>query len=752
MAGNREAYNRAMNEGAQAAWDQQWDRAIEAYGRAVVEFREDPAAHISLGLALLQAGRLEHALQVYLRAHQLAPDDPIPLERSADVLERIGRLKEAAQNYVNVAEIYLTKRDVDKAIGNWERAARLTPGLLEVHSRLALAYERTGRRKSAVREYLAIAGIFQRRGDRQKAIQACERALRLDKNNPQVLNSLQALQAGLDVVEIKPELDQEAPTQPRRALFEETGPLLEQEAEKKPSTAAIKGPIGLAEEIALSELATYLFESGIAVQQSGQHAARAIDLQRVGDLGAAIEAYRNAAKARLNHPALHLNLGSLLVEYGDYSEGIAELQHALKHPRLAAGAHFGIGQAYMALDDQRKAAQHLLQALKTINLDLAEGAESLETQTIYDRLIRQASEMDPTQLGALNQSLIAFMTGPDWQRNVADTREQLEDAARLDGEAGLLEMLATDGTGRIAAIMSKIDRYRRAGLLTLAMDEAYYALQIAPAYLPAHLRIAEVLLSENRMRPAIEKYNMVAETYRVRGDSKKAARILGDLLRIAPMDISVRKKLVSWLEEEQRWPEVLQEYINLADAHYQLADWDGARAAYERAEDIVERTGASLEQKLHIMHRIGDIDVQRLDLRQALRTYDRIKKLAPDDERARLTLIDLHYRLGNSADAVAELDDLLRLYARSRRVEMITQVLEEMVTAHPDEMALRSRLARVYQQQRRYRDAVTQLDALGELQLEAGLRDDALVTIRTIISMNPPDRESYVQLIRQLGG
>ncbi len=747
MPGNQEAYNKAMNEGAQAAWDQQWDRAIEAYGRAVVEFRDDPTAHISLGLALLQAGRLDHALQVYTRAHQLAPDDPIPLERSADVLERMGRLKEAAGNYLSVAEIYLTKRDVEKAIGNWERAARLTPGLLEVHSRLALAYERTGRRKSAIREYLAIAGIFQRRGDRQKAIQACERALRLDKNNPQVLNSLQALQAGLDVVEIK-ERPEEESIHKRAPAAAAPEPQV-----KAPSAVDVKGPVGQAQIMALSELATYLFESGIATQPAGQAAARGMDAQRIGDLGVAIDAYRQAKKARLHHPALYLNLGSLLVEYGDYSGGVKELQDALKHPRLAAGAHFAIGQAYMALDDQPRAAEHLLKALREIIVDMSDGGAA-SSQPIYDGLIRQAAGMDPTQLGAHNQSLIAFMTGPDWQRNIAETRDQLEDAARLDGEAGLLEMIATDGTGRIAAIMGRIDQYRRSGLLTLAMDEAHYALEVAPSYLPAHVRIAEVLLAENRMRPAIEKYNMVAEAYRVRGDGKKASRILSDLLKIAPMDISVRRKLVNWLEEEGRWSEVLQEYINLADAYYQLADWDGAREAYERAETIAKQSGTSKEQMLHIMHRIGDIDVQRLDLRQALRTYERIKQVAPEDARARLTLVDLHYRLGNSADAIAELDDLLRLYARARRVDMIAQVLEEQVTLHANEMALRSRLARVYQQQRRYRDAIIQLDALGELQLEAGLREDAVVTIRTIISFNPPepDRTSYMQLLRQLGG
>src|SRR5512145_1532799 len=162
MSGNRQIYEQAMNMGHSAAWDQEWDKAIAAYARAVQEMPEDPAAHNSLGLVLLQARRLEDALKVYTRAHQLAPDDPLPLEKSADVLERLGRLKEAAQQYVNVAEIYLAQRDLEKAIGNWERATRLTSGLVQIHQRLALAYERTGQRKSAVREYLTLAFNFQR--------------------------------------------------------------------------------------------------------------------------------------------------------------------------------------------------------------------------------------------------------------------------------------------------------------------------------------------------------------------------------------------------------------------------------------------------------------------------------------------------------------------------------------------------------------------------------------------------------------
>src|SRR5437764_5239746 len=94
MAGNRQLYEQAMNAGHSAAWDQECDKAIMAYARAIQEFPEDPLAHNSLGLALLQAGRLEDALKVYKRAHLLAPDDPVPLEKMADVLERLGRLQE----------------------------------------------------------------------------------------------------------------------------------------------------------------------------------------------------------------------------------------------------------------------------------------------------------------------------------------------------------------------------------------------------------------------------------------------------------------------------------------------------------------------------------------------------------------------------------------------------------------------------------------------------------------------------------
>ena len=71
-----------------------------------------------------------------------------------------------------MADLYSQRRDVEKAIENWTQIARLAPSNLAVRSRLALTYERLGRRRQAVNEYLAIASILQHSGKPERAMEA----------------------------------------------------------------------------------------------------------------------------------------------------------------------------------------------------------------------------------------------------------------------------------------------------------------------------------------------------------------------------------------------------------------------------------------------------------------------------------------------------------------------------------------------------------------------------------------------------
>ena len=744
MADTREIYNQAMNKGDDAAWDHDWKTAISAYARAVQTVPDDPRAHTSLGLALLQAKRFEDSLKVYQRAHQLSPDDPVPLEKSADVLERMGRLREAAQQYVSVADIYLAQRDLDKAIGNWERATRLTPGLLQIHLRLAQSYERIGQKKSAIREYLTLAFNFRAGGDLPKAKQAVERALRLDPINPQALNTKQALESGGDVFTPKnEENDRDLDNLGERKSGFEAGQNNAQTSDADP-----RGPIGEATELALSDLAEFLLNNDLTGPML--QAIQAIELQKAGDHAGAITLFRTAEAGGVRHPALAMSLGSMYVADGNWQAALDPLNKARNSNTYASGAVHGLGQAYYGLGNQREAASHLLNALRLVDTGLAMTPdEAAQIEAVYKVLSDSLFNLAESDLARMNVRFSGWLGNPDWKRRIVDSRRDLQETLSSEGVTGLAQAVS-EGGDKVTTMVGNVDRYMKQHLYVLAIDEAFHAIEIAPTYLPVHLRIAQILMEEGSIQPAITKYNMVANSFLARNETARAAEILNEVISIAPTDTNLRSSLIALLEKEERWPEVLDQYIHLADAHYQLTDFEQARTTYQEAMRLAQRVNADAGKRAEIMHRIADIDLSRLDLRQALRTYEQIRTISPNDERARRALIDLNYRLNNGVEAIKELDGLLRVYAQGKRGDLIVSLLEEFVTRMPTDMALRSRLAAVYRQVKRIPDAVRQLDALGELQLNAGLLPDACATIKQIVVLQPNDSTAYRELLSQL--
>lgn len=755
MPGNRQAYEQAMNAGHTAAWDQDWQVAIASYGRAIQEFPEDSEAHIHLGLGLLEVGRLEDALKVYTRAHQLAPEDPIPLEKSADVLERMGRLREAAQQYVNVAEIYLSVRDLNKAIANWDRATKLSPGLIPVHMKLAQAYERIGDKKKAVREFLTLAFNFQRTDDTDKALRSAQRALRLDKNNPQVLNTLRALESGGRVLPPEDDsvqgsqrvgmFDREAKTQKTaRDVARDTAREVQEEGDPL-------GPVGEAMNDSLGMLAMQVIEGG-ALEVAGD-AMAAMEAHRQGNFDTAIASYQ-FAQSKMISPALKMNLGGLLLLSGRAEEAIRPLTEAAEDPRLTLGALHGLGQAYFKIDRHKNAAKTLLHCLQVFDASLRANMHDnpAEAETIYTHLARMTDHMNQETLVAINRRFIALLEGKDWKQRVADTRRQLEETLREQGEKGVIDILMATHGDKLTQSVLLIDRYMRQGLFTLAMDEAHRAVEWSPNYLPIHIRMAEIMMREGRVRNAITKYNVIAKTFLSRGENERAADILTQVLELAPLDVSVRESLIELLESEERWDEALDQYIDLADTYHQLGNFDQSRDTYVLAERIANRVSAAKDKVVHIKHRMADIDQMRLDMRRAQKMYEEIIQIEPADERAHRMLVDLNFRQGNQVEAVRRLDSLLSIFARNKQVNRITQLLEELVTLYPNDTGLRSRLAQIYKQLGRKRDAIVQLDALGELQLEAGLNKDAAGTIRQIIQLGPDHVEDYRKLLAQLGG
>src|SRR5512135_1380965 len=107
MPSSEDAYQKALNEGHSAAWDQDWTKAAACYRRALQESPDEPKALNSLGLALYQLGDFEEALQTYKQVARLSPDDPLALEKVAQIAERLGEIALAADASMQAAETFL---------------------------------------------------------------------------------------------------------------------------------------------------------------------------------------------------------------------------------------------------------------------------------------------------------------------------------------------------------------------------------------------------------------------------------------------------------------------------------------------------------------------------------------------------------------------------------------------------------------------------------------------------------------------
>jgi Flp pilus assembly protein TadD len=73
-----------------------------------------------------------------------------------------------------------------------------------------------------------------------------------------------------------------------------------------------------------------------------------------------------------------------------------------------------------------------------------------------------------------------------------------------------------------------------------------------------------------------------------------------------------------------------------------------------------------------------------------------------------------------------------------------------MVRRHPNDPNARQALAQAYAARGLKREAVAELDTLGELQLSEGQFQEALETIEAIVALEPPNVTAYRRLLHQL--
>lgn len=723
MATNRERFQEAMNQGHSAAWDQRWDLAAGFYRQALDEFPDDPSALANLGLALYEQQEFENALQCYTRAASLSDTDPIPVEKIAQLHERLGNLKQASQSALNAAERYIKNKDVNKAIENWSRVTRLDPENLRAHSHLAMVYEKLGEKQKAVTEYLALASLLQHAGDLQKAVQSATHALSIIPDSKEVVRALQMLQRN----KLLPK--------PARARGG-TAPLRmsqvrQMDAPAEPEQSENKlDPVAHARQRALTLLAEMLFEGNEDAE--ARHGMQAIvrgtgTLPRVYDRGRIVlhlsqvvdqqthEKYAQAAQelerameAGLDHPAGSYDLGYLYAQIGKQESALRNLQQAASFPDFSLGAHLLMGSILRKQGRLMESSTEYLEALKIADAAIVPQDRADDLRQLYDPIIETHRKQAEQQVQErVCENVHDLLMRSDWRAHLVTARKQLP--SHDGGESPplpLAELLTEASSSHLVERISRIYHLAREGNHASAMEEAFYALQEAPTYLPLHTYIGELLLKEDHLQEAVAKFIVVARAYATRGEPQRAVDTYHRIIQLAPMDLSARSKLIELLISQGRDEEAILVYMDLAEVYYSLADLEMSRKSYREALRLAHQAQIEQSLRVQLLHRMADIDLQSLNWRQALRIFEQIRILQPDDEKARTNLVELNYRLGKEPQALGELDGyisfLIQRDQRDKAASFMKQILEE----NPDRTHIRMRLSQLLRQMGR-KDQIT---------------------------------------------
>lgn len=755
MPAGRSTYEQALQQGHNHAWDGRWAEAAAAYRRALAERPDDVLALSCLGQACLSLGRHQEALDCYQAAQRQAPNDPALLDKVAELLAALGRTPEAVATALTLAEQYLARGDRPSAIATWRRVITWQPDHAEARRRLSEVYAAGGSRRdmdAAVQEALALARVYRGRGELQQAIQECERALTMDPAHVEgraLLEDLrlEALEAGIFSVSAVTRRGNPINQAVQDALSRLAEQVFEQSAvaETRLDLRALETR-GTADQAQLR----------LSPQQLNALIGQAIDFQSRDMVEEAIARYEEARRHGASQPEVALNLGVLYLRQSRWEPAIAALNQALVEPAYALACHFALGQAHQAQGTLDLALRHFVEALKIVDLRTVDEATGRQIAPLYDGLAESyATHIAPDEAAAFCNSLTDFLTSEDWEERIIDARQRAN-ALAVGGQIGTLaEFFAVPSYQVVMEAIALSQEYLARGYLRAAMDQCYRVIEHAPGYLPIHRRLAEILVRQGRLSEAVEKYDMLARTYEARHEPAQAIQVYQDVLALVPDDLTVRAHLTSLLQQEGRYEEAIQQYLDTAAVHLRLLQVDEAVGLYAQALKLAPRTADARGWGVRLYRAIAEAYASRVDWNRAIAALLQAKKLAPDNEEVRRQLGELYLKQGRPDLARAELAELESAPAPipSREELWADETLERlrvMIRRRPDDLAARQALAQAYAARGLRQEAVAELDKLGELQLDQGLFQEAQQTIEAIIALEPPNVDAYRQLLAQL--
>jgi len=758
-----------LSKGNSAAWDQNWNDAASYFQQALDIDPENFKALTNMGLAYYEMREYQEALEAYGKAIKLNEEDPAPHEKIFLIYKDLNQLDEAVKSALQAADSHLNNEDIQKAVENWKRVIELDVQNIKAHARLSMVYERLGKKKLAVSEYINTASLLQLSGNVEKASESIDRALQFSPDNVIALRAKEILRQGRQLPLPEPVI-----REPEEFLQVNASQLEEPKPEEK---TVFENPIVEAVDKAMIILAEALFEeqifnkdkkndpnknldSALSWNVEGDqsltddsllklHVSQAIEHYSSGNEKEAANHIKSAIDDGYTNPASYFLLGYLYTKLGRVESAIRSLTKSVPHEDFALASRLLLADYYSSTEQWVEASKEYLEALRIADTSLADKEEVEDLIHLYEVMMDDLEQQEGEDAYIeMSKHIEGMLLRSDWREILTELR------AKGEGEDGILlpqmDALLDDRRSQILSIHKNILATVKDGHYGAAMEKAFFAIRNAPTFLPLHVTIGDILVEQNKVSGAVTKYLAVADVYTVQGKTERALAMLKKVINLQPMNIEIRQRQIDLLEEYGKKEEAINEYINLADVFFPLAELDSARSAYSKALVLAKTIADDGGLKLKLLLRLADIDIQRLDWDAAIETYMDICELSPGNQKASISIVDLNYRLGNKTAADKEIDRFVEQFDFSIEAETIHGYLVALKEEIPKEDYIVRRLVIFYNHLGQRDLAISELDGLGDMLLEAGRRQDAVEVIQEIITLDPPNTEDYRKLLEQL--
>lgn len=210
----------------------------------------------------------------------------------------------------------------------------------------------------------------------------------------------------------------------------------------------------------------------------------------------------------------------------------------------------------------------------------------------------------------------------------------------------------------VQRLLAEGEQAMAAGQWDVAIDSCMAVISTDPGYLPVHIMLGDIYLSLSRPPEAMDKYQVVMDTYVARDDHESAADVCRRILVVQPDNPTFQTRMGILLMAAGKVDEAAKSLLGVAERHYN-------RGEPERALEEAEALKATMPNSADVALAVGTYRLALGQHVEAMAELSRALHLDPGNDTA---LARLYVTLAQTSD-VTQWDALQSLLERAERDE-----------------------------------------------------------------------------------